>query len=61
MRKDRKMKIQTKVQPLCELAECKQVSCGKKILIQDYGSQGKWLAEVCQEHYDSAHVSRKRG
>ena len=45
---------------LCEITNCKNVSCGKKILIADYGQGRKWLADVCQLHYDKAHPSRKR-
>lgn len=52
-------KKNTQQKPLCELANCRRVSCGKKILIADYGPRGKWMAEVCQEHYESAHPSRK--
>jgi len=49
----------SKQKPLCEIANCPNVICGKKILIQDYGQQGKWLADVCKKHYDAAHPSRK--
>lgn len=44
---------------LCDFPKCENPSCGKKIVIQDYGPHGKWMAEVCQKHYNSAHPSRK--
>jgi len=44
---------------LCEISNCRNVSCGKKILIADFGRDRQWLAEVCQDHYDNAHPSRK--
>jgi hypothetical protein len=53
-------RIEAGKRSLCEIANCKRIVCGKQILIQDYGSQGKWTANVCQEHYDSAHPSRKQ-
>ena len=43
---------------MCDIADCKNKAC-KQILMQDYGDK-KWIADVCQEHYDSAHPSRKQ-
>lgn len=48
-----------KTQTFCEIDGCKKDAINK-ILIQDYGEKGKWEADVCQEHYDSAHPSRKQ-
>ena len=58
--KTKNRRVEAGLRPLCELANCREVVCGKQILIQDYGSQGKWLANVCQRHYDSTHPSRKQ-
>lgn len=52
--------MKTETKPLCEISNCRRVICGKKILITDYGQDRKWEADVCQEHYDAAHNSRKK-
>lgn len=46
-------------QEMCDIVNCKNEACGKQILIQDYGNK-KWMANVCQKHYDAAHPSRKQ-
>lgn len=57
--KTKNRRVELGLRPLCEIAGCKDIVCGKQIIIQDYGSQGKWLANVCQQHYDNAHPGRK--
>jgi len=44
----------------CELAGCKNPSCGKEILVQNLPQNRQWKVEVCQKHYDTAHPSRKK-
>jgi len=45
----------------CELSECGNFineTSPKKILITDFG-RFKWFADVCDKHYEEAHISRK--